>query len=113
MKQDRKAWFRGLKGLIRIFVKKTKFVYLGEEPKGPSLILSNHVGALGPLSFELYFPYRMRFWGTYEMNGSLREVYRYAILDSEDRFADEKTPIPSVGSFECLLRKGTELNAIR
>lgn len=77
MKQDRKAWFRGLKGLIRIFVKKTKFVYLGGEPEGPSLILSNHVGALGPLSFELYFPYRMRFWGTYEMNGSLREVYRY------------------------------------
>lgn len=39
-------------------------------------------------------------------NAFLREVYRYSILDSEDRFADEKTPISRVHSFECLLRKG-------
>lgn len=39
-------------------------------------------------------------------NVFLRELYRNAILDSEDQFADENDSIPRVESFEALLRKG-------
>ena len=45
-------------------------------------------------------------------NVFLRELYRNAILDSEDRFADEKEAIPKVDSFEALLRKGSICDAI-
>lgn len=37
----------------------------------------------------------------------LRELYRNSIINTEDTFADEKSPIPRVESFEALLRKGT------
>ncbi|CBK25335.2 uncharacterized protein [Blastocystis hominis] len=40
-------------------------------------------------------------------NVFLRELYRNAILDSEDQFADENDSIPRVESFEALLRKGS------
>ena len=45
-------------------------------------------------------------------NVFLRELYRNAILDSEDRFADEQDPIPKVDSFEAMLRKGSICDAI-
>lgn len=44
-------------------------------------------------------------------NVFLRELYRFAILDSEDRFADENVSIPKVESFEALLRKGENLQS--
>lgn len=77
MKKTRKKWFRGLKGFLRIFIKKTKFVYLGKRIEGPSIILSNHSAASGPLGFELYFSESFRFWGTHEMNDGLRSTYKY------------------------------------
>ena len=77
--QDRPKWFRGFKGFLKIFVRKPKFVYLGKEEKSdePAIILSNHVGAKAPVLYELYFNKPFRFWGTYEMNSGIREVYKY------------------------------------
>ena len=65
------------KKILRLFKKKPLIVYLGEEVKTSSIILSNHVGASGPLAWELYPIFSFRFWGTYEMNGSLITVYKY------------------------------------
>lgn len=73
----RPRWFKCLTTFLKLFIKKPKYVYLGEGFVERSLILSNHHGAKGPLSLELYFPKPFRFWGTYEMNSSLKEVYRY------------------------------------
>lgn len=62
---------------LKIFKRRSKFYYLGEEINGPALIMSNHVGASGPLSFELFHPVIFRLWGTHEMTGSFKEVYKY------------------------------------
>ena len=77
MSNNRKAWFKGYKGLIKIFKKRTKFKYLEGEITTPSLILSNHVGTSAPLSFELYLDKPIRFWGASEMNSGLKSLYKY------------------------------------
>ena len=73
----RRTWFVCVKAILRIFIKKPKYVFLGEEFESRALILSNHVGAKGPLAIELYHPHGFRFWGTYEMNMGIVEVYKY------------------------------------
>ncbi len=76
-KSERKAWFQFLKKIIRIFIKKTNFVYLGEEVKDNAIILTNHEGASAPLAYELYYDKPIRFWGASEMNSGLISVYKY------------------------------------
>ncbi|MBQ3048201.1 MAG: hypothetical protein IJD48_04230 [Clostridia bacterium] len=76
-KQNRKSWFKGLKVFLKIFVRKPKFVYLGDQISTPSIILSNHVGARGPVKLELYLDKPFRFWGTYEMNSNIKSIYKY------------------------------------
>lgn len=79
--KSRKFWFRCLKTFLKIFIRKPKFVYLGESIKQTSIIISNHVGAFGPLKTELYLDVPFRFWGTYEMNSNFKSVYRYLSYD--------------------------------
>ncbi len=76
-KQDHKAWYSGLKNIIKIRYKKPKFIYLGEKPTKNAVILSNHVGTDAPMSLEIYADFPLRMWGTYEMNSGLRKMYRY------------------------------------
>ena len=73
----RKAWFRGFKKFLRLFIKKSEFVYLGEEIGKRGIILSNHVGTSAPLAFELYGLKNIRFWGAHEMNAGLFRLYKY------------------------------------
>lgn len=70
-------WFKALKLFLKIFVRKPKFVYLGEKPKENSIVLSNHVGSKVPIKLELYAEFPFRFWGTYQMNLGLKSVYKY------------------------------------
>ena len=58
---ERRVWFKCVKAILKIFIKKPKFVFLGEEFKDQSLILSNHVGSTGPLTLEMHFPKPFRF----------------------------------------------------
>lgn len=76
-KYKRKAWFRGVKAILRIFVKKPEFIYLGEKVSPGGIILSNHEGPKSPLSLELYGDVPARFWGAHEMNDNLISAYRY------------------------------------
>ena len=76
-KKLRPFWFKYIKAFLKLIIKKPEFKYLGEEIKDGSILLSNHVGAFGPLSLELYLNMRFRFWGTYEMNSNLISVYKY------------------------------------
>ncbi|MCQ2087031.1 MAG: hypothetical protein MJZ37_03040 [Bacilli bacterium] len=77
VRNNRKRWFRILLGFLRIFFRRRKYVFLGEEPKETCIIFSNHVGASAPVFHELYAPIKMRFWGTHEMTGTFKENYRY------------------------------------
>ncbi len=73
----RKPWFERIKGFMRLFIKPSEFVYLGEEMTEGGIVLSNHVGTSAPLAWELYGEKHIRFWGAYEMNGTLGQLYRY------------------------------------
>ena len=76
-KKKKHPFFKFVKAVVRIFKRKQKVVYLGDKVEKSSLILSNHVGASGPMSWELYPEFSFRFWGTYQMNGNLKMVYQY------------------------------------
>jgi hypothetical protein len=62
---------------MKIFIKKPQFKYIGERIEDGSLILSNHVGTSAPLALELYLKQPIRFWGAWQMNGNLFQVYGY------------------------------------
>lgn len=73
----RKKWFENLKKILRLVIKKSEFIYLGEKIEDGSIVISNHEGASSPLTLELYSDFNFRFWGTYEMNSGLKKVYKY------------------------------------
>lgn len=76
-KHSRKPFFRFIKGIVKIFKRKPKFVYLGERPSGACIYISNHSAASGPTTYELYLPTAMRMWGTYEMCGGFNQRRKY------------------------------------
>ncbi|MBO7187725.1 MAG: hypothetical protein J6V68_04950 [Clostridia bacterium] len=65
------------KNIIRPLIKRPTFIFNGEFDGKNSVILSNHVGVLGPLTYELFFDKPHYFWGTHEMNDGLVSSYRY------------------------------------
>ncbi len=76
-KKKRKLYFRFLKKLMKMKYKQPKFIYLGEEIKDGSIILSNHEGTDAPMALEIYHPAPMRMWGAHEMNSGLVTMYKY------------------------------------
>ncbi len=72
-----KPWFRFMKKLMTSRYKEPKFIYIGEEFKDGSLILSNHEGTDSPMSLEMYLPKPFRLWGANEMNSGLIKMYKY------------------------------------
>lgn len=76
-KYPRKPWFRAVKAILRIFIKKPEFIFLGEKVRPGGIILSNHEGPKAPLSLELYSELPLRLWGAHEMNKSLQTAYQY------------------------------------
>ena len=74
---NRKPFFRFFKMILKIFKRKPKVINFNDKLEESAIYLSNHSGASGPLTHELYFPINFRFWGTHEMVGSIKERYRY------------------------------------
>ena len=77
MQKKRKKWFEFVKSIMRIFIKKTEFVYLDKKIDERSIVISNHEGTKAPLAWELYNDIPVRFWGAYEMNSGLKKMYEY------------------------------------
>lgn len=77
VKKERKLWFNIVKKIMRVFIKKSEFVYLGDKITNGGIIISNHEGTSAPLAFELYTDLPIRFWGAYEMNSGLIKMYKY------------------------------------
>lgn len=75
--KKRKWWFTLLKKLMRMRYKKVKFEYLGEEIDKGAIILCNHEGTDGPMSWEMHSQKQVRFWGAHEMNSGLKKLYEY------------------------------------
>ena len=76
-KQKRALWYRGMKQIMKIRYKQPKFIFLGEQPKNGSIILSNHEGTDAPMALEIYCQFPVRMWGTHEMNSGLVKMYKY------------------------------------
>ena len=72
-----KAYFRGLKSIMRIRYKMPRFVYLGDAFPDGSVILSNHEGTDAPMALEMYLDRDIRMWGAYEMNEGIPLLYTY------------------------------------
>ena len=73
-------WFKAVCVCLKLVTRKPKFRFLGKafDPADePFLLLSNHVGAKGPLLLELYLDLPFRFWGSHEITEGTRSVYRY------------------------------------
>ena len=77
VKKERKLWFNFVKKIMRVFIKKSEFVYLGDKITNGGIIISNHEGTSAPLAFELYTEHPIRFWGAHEMNSGLIKMYKY------------------------------------
>ena len=89
-----------LRGILRIYKRKPRYVYTGKKVSEPSVILSNHVGAHVPISLSLYFKEPFRFWGTYEMNSGVRNAYKFL---SEQYFPLRKNWNPFLSRVFCLI----------
>ena len=78
-RSNRKLWFRILCTFLKLFVHKKEYIFLGDNPNDsqPFILFTNHVGSNGPISHELYAPFKFRFWGTYEMTDKLSVCYKY------------------------------------
>lgn len=75
--EKRKWYFRLLKKITRGRYKKVQFIYKGEEISEQAIVLCNHEGTDGPMSWEMYSNKPIRFWGAHEMNSGLRKMYKY------------------------------------
>ena len=75
--QIRKPWFNKYKAFMRFFKKAPTYIYLGKKYENGSIILCNHVGTNGPLSYELYSKSPLRFWGAHQMNSGFKKMYKY------------------------------------
>ena len=73
----RKWYFKALKKVMKIRYKQPKFIYLGDEIRQGSVLLSNHEGTDAPMAFEIYHNSKFRMWGASEMNSGLIKMYKY------------------------------------
>ena len=77
IKRLRRRGFGILKSIMRWFIKPSEFIYLGGELPRGTVIVSNHVGTSAPLALELYSGLSFRFWGAWQMNSGLINLYKY------------------------------------
>ena len=78
LKLKRGKIFCFFKKFIGLFKRKPAIINLsGEELKDKAIYLSNHAGAGGPLSYELYFPKRITNWGAHEMTEGYKSRWKY------------------------------------
>ena len=73
----RKRWFLCVKSILKLFIKKPEFIFLGKPTSPGCIVLSNHEAASVPLALELYGNLPIRFWGTHEMREGFTSGYRY------------------------------------
>ena len=74
----RNLFNKTLKAIIRLFKTKPRIVNLNDEPlQDKAIYISNHSGASGPMTYEMFFPKRMTPWGAHEMCGNYKSRWNY------------------------------------
>lgn len=73
-------FYKLCRGMVVFFYGKKKFENIENTPQEPSIYISNHAQAHGPLMFELYFPKKKYIWCIGQML-HLKEVPGYAYTD--------------------------------
>lgn len=69
---------RFLHGFLRLFRKKITVVNdSDEEISNKTIYLSNHAGANGPMTYEIYFPTRLTPWGAHQMCEGVKSRWNY------------------------------------
>ena len=76
-KKKQPLWFELYKGIIGLFVAKPRFIHLGGGVEEPSLLISNHEGAAGPLTWEIRWKGQKKFWVAHENTEGIKAVFRY------------------------------------
>ncbi|MGN0806972.1 MAG: hypothetical protein ACI4MN_00810 [Candidatus Coproplasma sp.] len=78
VKLKRGAGMRFVNWFLKIFKRKPRFInQSGGELEKKAIYLSNHAGANGPMTYEMYFPFIYTGWGAHEMFGNYRERWNY------------------------------------
>jgi len=63
---------------LSMFKRRPEIVNLsGGELIPKAIFLSNHSGADGPMTYEMYFPLTITDWGAHEMFGNIKERWNY------------------------------------
>lgn len=80
-KARKKFSFKFSKLIVRLIVRKPKYIFLGSEfPKDkPYFFITNHCGKKSPLKIDCYNKSDIRIWGTYEMTMGFKMARKYLI----------------------------------
>lgn len=75
-------FFNFVKGVLRTFKKKVRYVVLGEPLDTNCLLLANHANKMGPMQYEIFLPVYKVTWGAHQMFGnySSRRAYLKDVL---------------------------------
>ncbi len=78
LKLKRGFFITFLKKAISLFKHKVEIVNLsGDVLPDKAIYLSNHAGANGPMTYEMYFPRRITCWGAHEMCEGFKSRWNY------------------------------------
>lgn len=76
--EKKPLWYRFYGRIVKFFMtRKTSIDFLGSPINGPSIVISNHEGAAGPLTWEYNLKTPKKFWSTHEMTEGVKPVFRY------------------------------------
>ncbi|MGN0804777.1 MAG: hypothetical protein ACI4MS_05285 [Candidatus Coproplasma sp.] len=78
VKLKRGVGIKCLKVFLKIFKRRPEVINLsGGELEPKAIYLSNHAGADGPMTYEMYFPLLLTGWGASPMFGNAKERWNY------------------------------------
>lgn len=73
----KQPFYRFVKGIMKLFMKKKRVVVLGEELGDRCLYLGNHANKMGPVGYDVFLPVDTVKWGAYQMLGNYGERRAY------------------------------------
>lgn len=75
----KRRWgIRFIRLFLMMFKRRPEIINLsGGELIPQAILLSNHSGADGPMTYEMYFPLTVTDWGAHEMFGNIKERWNY------------------------------------
>lgn len=76
-KNNKKAFFRFVKSIVKIFKKRPIIINEHNIEDEACIYISNHAASYGPTNYELYLKTNFQMMGAYEMCGTLKQRWNY------------------------------------